>query len=108
MPRAGSTREDDGWLLTYVFDESQLDEDGECRTDAHSELWIIDAREMKTVVAKVVLPQRVTYGLHGGFITEQQVLNQRPVETIRGIKQLNDRPRGWWPGIRRRMEALVG
>jgi carotenoid cleavage dioxygenase-like enzyme len=107
VPRKGSSREDDGWLLTYVFDESQLDEDGECRPNAASGLWMIDARDMKTVVAKVFLPQRVTYGLHGSFINEAQVLNQRPVETIRGIQQPRASPRGLWPNVRRRLEVLV-
>ncbi|KAL2426131.1 Carotenoid dioxygenase carX [Exophiala dermatitidis] len=78
--------EDDGWLLTYVFDESQLDAHGECRPDATSELWIIDAKDMTTVVGRVQLPRRVSYGLHGGFFSEDQVKSQRPVETIRGIK----------------------
>lgn len=63
VPRASPTSEDDGWLLTYVFDESQLDSSGKCRPDAVSELWIIDARSMRDVVAKVKLPQRVPYGL---------------------------------------------
>ena len=108
VPRAESKREDDGWLLTYVFDESQLDEDGECRTNSYSELWIIDARDMRTVVAKVQLPQRVTYGLHGSFIGEQHVLNQRPVETIRGTRELDSRHNGVWPSARRRLEHWVG
>ena len=108
VPRAGSSREDDGWLMTYVFDESQLDDDGECPPDAHSELWIVDAGDMKTVVAKVVLPQRVTYGLHGSFINEQQVLNQRPVETIRGLRQLNTEHRGLWWSVRRQLEHWAG
>jgi carotenoid cleavage dioxygenase-like enzyme len=108
VPRAGSTREDDGWLMTYVFDESQLDEDGECRPDARSELWIIDAADMTAVVARVLLPQRVTYGLHGSFINERQVLNQRPVETIRGMQHLEATQRGPWPSVRRRLEQWVG
>jgi len=59
VSRKNGTSEDDGWLLSYVFDESQLDEDGECRPDAKSELWIIDARDMTTMVGKVHLPMRV-------------------------------------------------
>lgn len=108
VARAGSLREDDGWLLSYVFDESQLDEDEECRPDATSELWIIDARDMKTVVAKIALPQRVTYGLHGSFIHERQVLNQRPVETIRGLRQTRARQGGMWLSVRRRLEQWLG
>ncbi len=108
VPRADSTCEDDGWLLTYVFDESQLDEDGDCQPDAQSELWIVDARDMKTIVAKVVLPQRVTYGLHGSFISEQQVLHQRPVETVRAMREINTQGRGLWPTVRRKIEQWVG
>lgn len=108
VPRLGSNSEDDGWLLTYVFDECQLDEEDECLPDARSELWIIDAKDMKTVVAKVYLPQRVTYGLHGSFINSQQVLNQRPVETIRGMRQISAQGRGLWPTVRRWLEHLVG
>ncbi|KAL8978500.1 MAG: hypothetical protein Q9205_005929, partial [Flavoplaca limonia] len=43
VARQDGTSEDDGWLLSYVFDESQLQADGECRPGARSELWIIDA-----------------------------------------------------------------
>ena len=50
--------EDDGFLITYVFDEAQLDKDGYPREDARSELWIIDAWDMSTVVSKIMLPQR--------------------------------------------------
>ncbi|KAK3397552.1 retinal pigment epithelial membrane protein [Sordaria brevicollis] len=70
--------EDDGWLLTYVFDESQIDrESGECMEGAKSELWIIDAKGMKEVVAKIRLPQRVPYGFHGAWFGEDEVLGQR-------------------------------
>jgi len=40
VPRAGWRAEDDGWLLTYVFDESQLDEHSRCRDGAVGELWV--------------------------------------------------------------------
>jgi carotenoid cleavage dioxygenase-like enzyme len=108
VARDSSSREDDGWLLTYVFDETQLDEDGECPPNAYSELWIINAADMKTVEAKIRLPQRVTYGLHGSFITEKQVLNQRPVETIRGLRTVRSEGGRLWAPLRRRVEHLVG
>ncbi|KAI4093916.1 MAG: hypothetical protein LQ339_007598 [Xanthoria mediterranea] len=39
VPRRGGTSEDDGWLVTYVFDEStQLSVDGEPKENAYSEL----------------------------------------------------------------------
>ena len=107
VPRANSTSEDDGWLLTYVFDESQLDENGDCRPDALSELWIIDARDMKTVVGKVQLPQRVPYGLHGVWCSEEQIENQRPVDTIRTYRDQSDVSEGWWPSARRWLEQRL-
>lgn len=87
VPRSNAVAEDDGWLLTYVFDESQLDEgSGECIEGAKSELWIIDAREMKHVVARIQLPQRVPYGFHGAWFNEEEILGQRGVERIRKVE----------------------
>lgn len=88
VPRRDGISEDDGWLLSYVFDESQLGEDGECLPDAKSELWIIDAKNMNDVVAKIHLPQRVPYGLHGNWFTEENILNQRPVERVRTLPRV--------------------
>ncbi|KAG6355287.1 hypothetical protein INS49_003248 [Diaporthe citri] len=87
VPRRESERksEDDGWLLTYVFDESQLGPDGECDEDAVSELWIIDAKTMKDVVARVKLPQRVPYGLHGSWFSEEEIKEQRPFTALRTL-----------------------
>ena len=93
VPRQGSTREDDGWILTYVFDESQLDHQGECKANARSELWIIEAWNMKKVVAKVLLPSRVPYGLHGQWFSAKQVRAQRPYESIRRVPTKNNGPR---------------
>lgn len=108
VARRNPETEDDGWLLAYVFDETQLGADGECLPDAKSELWIIDAKDMKTVVARVFLPQRVTYGLHGSFITEQQVLHQRPIESIRGMREQQAEKLGLWYSTRRQLETWVG
>ncbi|KAI0474618.1 retinal pigment epithelial membrane protein [Xylaria cf. heliscus] len=83
VARREPASEDDGWLLTYVFDESQLDEKGECREEAASELWVIDARNMRDVVARIHLPQRVPYGLHGAWFPEEDIIGQRMFETIR-------------------------
>ncbi|KAK5465320.1 hypothetical protein LTS15_001883 [Exophiala xenobiotica] len=109
VSRRNGQSEDDGWLLTYVFDESQLDSDGECRPDAVSELWIIDARDMNTVIARVHLTQRVTYGLHGNFFSEDQIKSQRPVETIRGMKEMGEMKQGsLWLTLRDRIERFLG
>ncbi|KAK7961792.1 retinal pigment epithelial membrane protein [Apiospora aurea] len=95
VPRADAKVEDDGWLLTYVFDESQLDANGECPDDdidgkqevaAKSELWVVDARNMTDVVARIKLPQRVPYGLHGRWYSEDEIRGQRPHLAIRREK----------------------
>jgi len=83
VPRQNGSSEDDGWILSYVFDESQLDESRNAPLGAKSELWIIDAKDMKEVVCRVKLPQRVPYGLHGNWFSEEEILNQRPVDSIR-------------------------
>ena len=90
VPRKDGNSEDDGWLLSYVFDESQLGEDGECRPESKSELWIIDAKNMTDVVAKIQLPQRVPYGLHGTWFPEEHILNQRPVERLRTLPRIEE------------------
>ncbi|KAI1383934.1 carotenoid oxygenase [Hypoxylon trugodes] len=83
IPRTNAESEDDGWLLSYVFDESQLDDNGECSDEAVSELWIINARNMKDIVARVILPQRVPYGLHGAWFSEEEIAGQRPFGAVR-------------------------
>ncbi|KAL8650753.1 MAG: hypothetical protein Q9226_005011 [Calogaya cf. arnoldii] len=85
IARHDGISEDDGWLLSYVFDESQLQEDGECPPGARSELWIIDAKSMLEVIAKIQLPQRVPYGLHGNWFAKEDVQNQRPIERLRSL-----------------------
>ncbi|KAI9882542.1 MAG: hypothetical protein M1823_005712 [Watsoniomyces obsoletus] len=87
VPRAKGTREDDGWLVFYVFDESQLEADGHAPEDAYSELWILDAKNMRDVVARIFLPQRVPYGFHGGWFREDQIQRQRPVLTTRSVPE---------------------
>ncbi|CAM1502432.1 Fc.00g044160.m01.CDS01 [Cosmosporella sp. VM-42] len=86
VPRSHSESEDDGWLLTYIFDEAQLDASGECPVGARSELWIIDAKSMKEVVAKIKLPQRVPYGLHGNWFSEKDIQTQRPFDRVRSLE----------------------
>lgn len=119
VPRNGGMEEDDGFLLAYVFDERQLDAEGEAPASAASELWVVDARDMETVVAKVKLPQRVPYGLHGGWFSEADVRNQRPVATLRQMPDATRFPqevdRGknnilWhsWLGVRNWAHRLLG
>lgn len=113
VPRANGVSEDDGWILSYVFDESQLLEDGECRSDAKSELWIIDAKNMTDVVARVHLPQRVPYGLHGNWFSEEDIQGQRPVDTLRTLprKEANEKVAspswGAWKATRKLIESWM-
>ncbi len=58
------TSEDDGWLVSFVYDE----------TTNGSELVILDARDLsRDPVARVMLPQRVPYGFHGSWIPDAAV-----------------------------------
>ena len=113
VPRDNGDCEDDGWLLSYVFDESQLGSDGECTKVARSELWIIDAKTMKDVVARVYLPQRVPYGLHGNWFSEDEIQNQKPAAKFRVIPSKNRKPQAisviWniWMSTRRLLERSL-
>ncbi|EME86982.1 uncharacterized protein MYCFIDRAFT_132486 [Pseudocercospora fijiensis CIRAD86] len=108
--------EDDGYLLFYAFDETQLLANGEVPDDsakdqrAKSELWIVNAKNMRDVIARVHLPQRVPYGLHGSWFSAEQISEQRPVDTIRSMeevmKEKNDN--GLWMKVRERIETLLG
>lgn len=59
VPRPNATAEDDGWLLTLVFNAEQ----------ERSELVILDASDLRSV-AKLKLRHHVPYGLHGNFTPE--------------------------------------
>ena len=113
VPRSDGTSEDDGWLLSYVFDESQLDSSGECLPDARSELWVIDAKNMTDVVAKIILPQRVPYGLHGNWFSEEEICGQRSVAATRSVPEPDashdNGSLGWrtWMRLRARMEKVL-
>ncbi|MBD2357170.1 carotenoid oxygenase family protein [Tolypothrix sp. FACHB-123] len=63
-PRPGATAEDDGWLITFVYDEGS----------GTSELVIVNAQDVSSKpVARVIIPQRVPYGFHGTWISEAQL-----------------------------------
>ncbi|QDU39487.1 Carotenoid cleavage oxygenase [Maioricimonas rarisocia] len=58
-PRPEGTTEEDGWLITYVYD----------RADEASECVVIDARDITaSPVARIRLPQRVPYGFHALWV----------------------------------------
>ena len=55
-PRPGARDEDDGWLLAFVHDEART----------RASYRVADAAPLRgSPVARVLLPQRVPYGLHG-------------------------------------------
>jgi carotenoid cleavage dioxygenase len=61
VPAADDTGEDEGWLLSVVYDEGR---------DA-SDLVVLDATDISgSPVATVTLPQRVPFGFHGSWIPE--------------------------------------
>lgn len=61
VPRQGATSEDDGWLMSYVYDKP---------TDS-SAFVVLDANDMSAEpVASVQLPQRVPFGFHGSWIAD--------------------------------------
>jgi carotenoid cleavage dioxygenase len=57
--RPGSTNEDDGWLMGYVYD----------RSESRSSLVILNAAQPTSdPLAEILLPQRVPFGFHGSWI----------------------------------------
>jgi len=64
VPRPNGRSEDDGWLVTFVYDG----------VEGTSELLVLDARDVTAApVARVLIPQRVPYGFHGAWIEEAQI-----------------------------------
>ncbi|MEO1056050.1 MAG: carotenoid oxygenase family protein [Actinomycetota bacterium] len=61
VPAEGATNEDDGYLMTYVHDET---------TDT-SHLTILDASNMAAdAIAEVHLPRRIPTGFHGSWVAD--------------------------------------
>lgn len=94
-----------------------MDQNGDAPPNSKSELWIIDAKEMREVVCKIKLPRRVPYGLHGSWFSEAQIANQRQVETIRSLPVLkhkndvvqeNGAIMDVWMGVRQWILDIVG
>ncbi|KAK3690997.1 hypothetical protein LTR37_018899 [Vermiconidia calcicola] len=114
VPTVLSSSEDDGYLLFYAFDEAQLNHEGDVPSDsspsrARSELWIINALNMRDVIARVRLPQRVPYGLHGTWFTAEQIEEQRPCDSIRTTtRALGEKDQGAWMAVRDWIEKRLG
>jgi carotenoid cleavage dioxygenase-like enzyme len=62
VPATANAGEDEGWLLTYVYDGAR---DG-------SDLMILDAADFRArPAATIPLPQRVPFGFHGSWISSE-------------------------------------
>ncbi|MEM7100413.1 MAG: carotenoid oxygenase family protein [Pseudomonadota bacterium] len=61
VPRDGAEAEDDGYLMTFVYDE---------KTGA-SEFVVLDAQDLsRPMLASIPLPVRVPYGFHGNWVSD--------------------------------------
>jgi all-trans-8'-apo-beta-carotenal 15,15'-oxygenase len=61
VPRPGSSKEDDGWVLTLVYDAAHH----------RSDVVILDASDFdKGAIARLHLRHHIPYGLHGSFTPE--------------------------------------
>ena len=61
-PKAGAVSEDDGYLVCFVHDEAEN----------QSECQIIDAQDITAgAVATIIMPFRVPYGFHAGWVGAQ-------------------------------------
>lgn len=67
VPKPDAASEDDGWLLTYVYDQAEN----------RSELVVVDANDMQAApVARVMIPARVPFGFHGVWVSGESMSNQ--------------------------------
>jgi carotenoid cleavage dioxygenase len=63
VPSREDAAEDDGWLLTFVYDG----------TRGGSDLVVLDARDVaQPPAARIRLPQRVPFGFHGSWIPRRE------------------------------------
>ena len=63
-PRPNATSEDDGYLVSFVYDQNE----------DRSEVVILDASDMTAEpIARVILPQRVPLGFHAAWIPQDDL-----------------------------------
>jgi len=73
VPRPGGAQEDDGWIVTYVYDE----------IEGTSEMVVLDARHVSGApIARVMIPSRVPYGFHGAWVSGERIAAQKPHEVV--------------------------
>ena len=63
-PRPGGRHEDEGWLLTFVWDA----------VAKQSELLVLNAQDVEAKpVARVLIPKRVPYGFHANWFSAESI-----------------------------------
>jgi len=63
VPHPQAQSEDQGWLLTFVYNE----------ISESSELIVLDAQKFtQPAIARIIMPQRVPYGSHGAWVDAEQ------------------------------------
>ena len=65
---------------------------------------------MTDIVARIRLPQRVPYGLHGSWFSEEEVLGQRPYTGLRrleGSPASQHRNKLSWSALINAVEAYI-
>jgi carotenoid cleavage dioxygenase len=63
----GGRDEDDGWLVTYVYDE----------IEGTSEMVVVEAKNVASApLARVMIPARVPYGFHGAWVPDERMAAQ--------------------------------
>ena len=63
VPQPGASDEDDGWLLTFVYDEKENS----------SELVVVSAKDIASEpIARIIIPSRVPYGFHSAWIGDRE------------------------------------
>lgn len=60
VPRPHGTQEDDGWLISLVYDAATH----------HSYVTILDAQDLNQVIAKLHLKHHVPHGFHGNWTSK--------------------------------------
>jgi carotenoid cleavage dioxygenase len=64
VPRSPDAGEDDGWLITYVFDAAE----------GRSEMVVVASQEFSgPPVARVKIPARIPFGFHGTWIASDKL-----------------------------------
>lgn len=68
LPKQGSVREDEGYLLTFVHNKAR---------PAETELWVMDSATMNSSsICKILVPVRIPHGFHCRWISADEIGSQ--------------------------------